>query len=103
MPCGTVSEVRTIHYADDLYRREVVGGWKQHVHNVLVGSRTVAVYTVLEDGSAQTRYLHVDHLGSLDAVTDEEGRIVERLSYDVCSMPGTRPMTATPSKSTWIT
>jgi RHS repeat-associated protein len=82
MPGGTVSEVRTIHYADDLYRREVVGGWKQHVHNVLVGSRTVAVYTVLEDGSAQTRYLHVDHLGSLDAVTDEEGRIVERLSYD---------------------
>lgn len=30
----------------------------------------------------QVRYLHKDHLGSIDTLTDETGQIVERLSYD---------------------
>ena len=35
-------------------------------------------------GGAQpgTRYVHVDHLGSVDALTDEGGAVVERRSYD---------------------
>ena len=28
------------------------------------------------------RYLHQDHLGSVDTITDESGAVVERLSYD---------------------
>lgn len=31
---------------------------------------------------AQERYLHCDHLGSIVAVTDNQGRILERFSYD---------------------
>ncbi|WP_090272682.1 RHS domain-containing protein [Halopseudomonas litoralis] len=30
----------------------------------------------------QERYLHTDHLGSIVAVTDNHGRILERSSYD---------------------
>src|SRR4051812_24792058 len=43
--------------------------------------RAVAVVT---RGGAQpgTRYLHVDHLGSVDVLTDEGGAVVERRSYD---------------------
>jgi RHS repeat-associated protein len=30
----------------------------------------------------QTRYFHTDHLGSISVITDENGVVVERLSYD---------------------
>jgi hypothetical protein len=29
-----------------------------------------------------TRYFHTDHLGSISVITDENGLVVERLSYD---------------------
>jgi len=29
-----------------------------------------------------TRYFHHDHLGSIAAISDEGGRLVERLAYD---------------------
>ncbi len=32
--------------------------------------------------SRKTKYLHYDHIGSLDAATDEAGQVIERLSYD---------------------
>jgi len=34
------------------------------------------------DNSEQTRYLHRDHIGSVTAITDETGTVVETLSYD---------------------
>jgi uncharacterized protein RhaS with RHS repeats len=29
-----------------------------------------------------TRYFHTDHLGSVSVLTDENGNVVERLSFD---------------------
>jgi hypothetical protein len=29
-----------------------------------------------------TRYFHTDHLGSISVITDENGVVLERLSYD---------------------
>jgi RHS repeat-associated protein len=39
---------------------------------------------VLQSGSEtlSTRYFHIDHLGSISVITDENGVVVERLSYD---------------------
>ena len=56
----------------------------RYVHYLFAGGERVAIYT--EDDaptpSETLRYLHTDHLGSVDAITDESGAVVERLSYD---------------------
>ena len=48
------------------------------VGNARVGMRiaNIAAATV------STRYFHTDHLGSVSVITDENGAVVERLSYD---------------------
>jgi uncharacterized protein RhaS with RHS repeats len=54
--------------------------WTEYlsVGNAKVGMR------VLQTASAtlSTRYFHTDHLGSVSVLTDENGNVVERLSYD---------------------
>lgn len=39
-------------------------------------------YKQRSTGTSDTRYLHKDHLGSVDTITNESGGIVQRLSYD---------------------
>jgi len=53
---------------------------------VFVAGEIAAV--VYEDGASPTltRYFHNDHLGSIAVITDEAGRVVERLSYDAWGM-----------------
>ncbi len=55
----------------------------QHYINAPVGQ--VAQYTVKVAGSvvtSTTRYLHKDHLGSVDTVTSDTGAVVTRFRYD---------------------
>ena len=46
------------------------------VGNVMVGVRSNI------GGAATTSYFHADHLGSISAITDENGHVVQYLSYD---------------------
>ncbi len=58
-------------------------GVVEYKHYIYGGDGPVAIYAVASNStSATTRYLHKDHLGSIEAVTDESGNLVERLSYD---------------------
>ena len=41
-----------------------------------------AVHTVRSDSTVETRYLHQDALGSIDAVTNEYGQVEKRFTYD---------------------
>jgi RHS repeat-associated protein len=61
---------------------EGVGGgvqWKNYIF--ATGGMVAAVYEN-SAGPSQTRYFHKDHLGSIVAITDETGVVLERLSYD---------------------
>lgn len=40
------------------------------------------LYTKRSNAQDDTRYLHKDHLGSTDAITNETGAVVERASFD---------------------
>jgi hypothetical protein len=55
-------------------------------HFIPGGNETAAIYTKTtpSGGTAavSTSYLHHDHLGSTEAVTNETGQLVERFSYD---------------------
>ena len=46
------------------------------------GSEPIAIRTLRSNSVNDTRYLHKDHLGSVDVITNESGSVVERLSYD---------------------
>ena len=54
--------------------------WTEYlsVGNAKVGMRTMQVASE----TLTTRYFHTDHLGSVSVITNENGVVVERLSYD---------------------
>ncbi|XXY22128.1 RHS repeat-associated core domain-containing protein [Sorangium sp. So ce216] len=78
----TTPEKETLYFGD-LYERvtAAASGTVEHRYHVHSPERVVAVVTRggPDDG---TRYVHVDHLGSVDALTDEDGDVSERRSYD---------------------
>ncbi|MGJ5135615.1 RHS repeat-associated core domain-containing protein [Bradyrhizobium oligotrophicum] len=52
---------------------------------LLVGNARVGMRVAQTSGSGTTvttRYFHTDHLGSISAISDQNGLLVERLSYD---------------------
>jgi hypothetical protein len=75
--------VKSLPYmpAGTLLASSAMGSPTAHRYYVYSPERVVAIVT---RGGAQagTRYMHVDHLGSVDALTDEGGAVVERRSYD---------------------
>ncbi|WP_437480466.1 RHS repeat-associated core domain-containing protein [Sorangium sp. So ce1014] len=78
----TTPDKETLYFGD-LYERvtEAASGTVEHRYHVHSPERVVAIVTRggPDDG---TRYVHVDHLGSVDALTDEDGDVIERRSYD---------------------
>ena len=56
------------------------GQWNEYlkVGNVMVGVRFLALATE----TVTLRYFHTDHLGSIAVITDGNGAVAERLSYD---------------------
>ncbi|AUX35802.1 MULTISPECIES: RHS repeat-associated core domain-containing protein [Sorangium] len=78
----TTPEKETFYFGD-LYERvtDRASGTVEHRYHVHSPERVVAIVT--RGGSdGGTRYVHVDHLGSVDALTDEDGDVIERRSYD---------------------
>ncbi len=76
----------TVRYVGNLYEeRTRLGEPDERVHYIRAGD-TVAIVTRIWDGQTtthdETHYLHRDHLGSVESITDEAGIVVEALSYD---------------------
>ena len=70
------------------YEKEIrTNGTTEHKHYVRVGSLTFAL-VVTRSGTlnglpaSSTSYFHNDHLGSIAAITNEAGAVVERLAFD---------------------
>ncbi|HYB81050.1 MAG TPA: RHS repeat-associated core domain-containing protein, partial [Mycobacterium sp.] len=54
--------------------------WNEYL---MVGGGMIGVrFNTVSAGSVATRYFHTDHLGSIAVITDENGVVVERSSYD---------------------
>ena len=79
------SLVREVVYLGGLYeRRTRIGSPDELVHYIVAGT-TVAIHTIFDDNLPATdrsRYLHRDHLGSVESITGETGVVVQRLSFD---------------------
>jgi RHS repeat-associated protein len=79
------SEVIT--YAGNYERREINGGGIDHVYLISNGERIVTQVTITQSATGTfslpvVRYLHDDHLGSTDLVSNTAGQPGEERSYD---------------------
>jgi RHS repeat-associated protein len=54
----------------------------EYKHYIAAGKAIVALRTIRDNGANDVRYFHMDHLGSVDAITNESGGVVLRLSFD---------------------
>jgi RHS repeat-associated protein len=70
-------------YFEDLYERieNKLTGAFEHRYSVFSPERVIAVVT-RGGNTPETVYLHVDHVGSTESVTDKKGSQVEKRSYD---------------------
>ncbi len=68
-------------YVEDLFEQVTSGNAKEFRYYVHSPERVIAVVT-RGSANAGTNYLHADHLGSVESVTNANGDVVEKRSYD---------------------
>ncbi|MCF8372833.1 MAG: FG-GAP-like repeat-containing protein [Bacteroidales bacterium] len=86
----------TKYYVGNLYELEITPEGTRELHYIRGGEGVVAVYTEQSNGQSNTRYWHKDHLGSVQAISNEQGTVVEILSYDAWGKRRTENWTALP-------
>ncbi len=72
----------TVQYVGSVYEQKTENGLTEHQHTIFAGGDSVAIYTSSNTGNEKTRWLHQDHLGSVESLTDEQGNRLESLSFD---------------------
>ncbi len=73
---GTVTTVYAAGKAYELIETAQGVTAKHYIGDFAVLSQTVST------GAVSTSYLHQDHLGSVDAITNDNGDVVQRMSFD---------------------
>lgn len=80
------SDTETTIYVGALYEKltKSVGGVTtvEHTHYIVVGGNTVTLAKRTGTSAIWSRYPHRDHLGSIVALTNDSGALVERSAYD---------------------
>ncbi len=78
----TGSTVTLTRYYIGLYEREVSPGEIRELHYIPTGDGCTAIYEKFGTGATQMFYLHSDHQGSVQTITNQSGANVEELSFD---------------------
>ena len=97
---GAAVTKTTIYIGGDFERVAPAGAPDELVHYIRAGGERVAIFTKTDDGLAvtdKTRWLHKDHLGSIDLVTDEAGLAAETRSFDPWGRPRDADWTPAPA------
>lgn len=79
LPSGTET---TLYVAGLFERVTKPSGVIEYKHYIPGGTGPAAIRTLRSNSADDTRYLHKDHLGSVDTITNESGGVVARLSFD---------------------
>ncbi len=74
----------TTWYVGGLYEKQVTdnGQHTRHQYYIYAAGNRVASHSVSSKEGVKTHYLHKDALGSIDTMTDADGQVVDRRSYD---------------------
>ncbi len=76
-------KTETKYYVGSLYEELYLdGGEVKKNHYIFAGGTAIAINEQSNKNGDKLRYLHRDHLGSVQAYSDENGQLVEELSYD---------------------
>ena len=73
---------KTKIHVGGLYEKETTDNGTQELHYIRAGGGVVAVFNKRSNNSTEYNYWHKDHLGSLQAITDDLKVLVQELSYD---------------------
>ena len=63
----------TTTYIGGLFEVVATATSTDYRHNIIADGQVIAVHTIDQSGNATTSYLHYDHLGSIDTITDDQG------------------------------
>jgi RHS repeat-associated protein len=79
---GAGTLLKTTYYVG-AYEKEVISGnpYPKEIHYIYGGDGLAAIYTK-QYVSQTMHYVHKDHLGSLDKITNSSGNVVDSLSFD---------------------
>jgi RHS repeat-associated protein len=69
-------------YVGGLLEKVIINGLNTYYYYISAPSGICAVYVKPASGNSYLRYIHTDHLGSINAVTDENGLKVAEYSFD---------------------
>jgi RHS repeat-associated protein len=98
LPAGT----ETTLYVGGLFEKVTKpSGVVEYKHYISAGGDPVAMRTLRTNSINDTRYLHKDHLGSVDTITDEFGAVVLRLSFDAFGKRRGSAWSGSPSSGDW--
>ena len=70
----------TRYYLGD-YEEDHTGGQVRKIHYLSGGNGLAAIYAT-ENGTGTMYFAHTDYLGSLTALSDQTGNVVERYAFD---------------------
>jgi RHS repeat-associated protein len=78
--------LRVTHYVGKLFNRVMdKDGNVTYENYIYAGGSLVAIKSFKDDGNVRTErlnFVHLDYLGSIDVITDEDGSIVAKYAYD---------------------
>ncbi len=69
-------------YIGGIYEEITTNDVTKKVHYLSSPDGLFAIYSVDENNQKEFNYVHKDYLGSIEVLTNEDGEVVERLSYD---------------------
>ena len=72
----------TNKYYSGQYERQDVAGATRELHYIVAYGQIVAIFEKKSSGETNVYYVHTDHLGSLNVLTNASAAIVQETSYD---------------------
>ena len=70
------------YYVDNLFEQKIAGGKVSSTNYIFVAGKAIAIISQADNSVGDVNYVHHDHLGSIQAYTDELGNLCQELSYD---------------------
>lgn len=72
----------TKYYCGGLYEEVIKGSEVKKINYIFVEGESIAIFEQSSVNGEKLYYLHKDHLGFIQALTNETGALVQELSYD---------------------
>jgi RHS repeat-associated protein len=73
-------DLKTTYFVSDLYEKEIVNGVTRHLNYIYAGNQIVGIYVQSTNDSMY--YVHTDHLGSYNVITNQNKEIRQKFHFD---------------------